>query len=176
MVSLCGRGFDSHQVHFLISKEILSNRKGSIEAWFDAAFLNFIIIKLISDSSQKRSKKLLKREELITPYYHNKFNFVLLSHLTFLITTLFINVLTHHFEWQKWQESSFLSNYSFGAVTESNTFLPNNSPYKASIIYAAVALSDAQDASPFFASFAHHTLPYMLLLSLIRKEDNRFQL
>ena len=176
MVSLCGRGFDSHQVHFLISKEIFSNRKGSIEAWFETAFFNSIIIEPISDSSQKRSKKLLKREELITPYYHNKFNFVLLSHLTFLITALSLNALTHHFEWQKWQEISFLSNYSFGAVTESNTFLPNNSPYKASIIYAAVALSDAQDASPFFASFAHHTLPYMLLLSLIRKEDNRFQL
>ena len=127
MVSLCGRGFDSHQVHFFISKEILSNRKGSIEAWFDTAFLNSIIIELISDSSQKRSEKLLKREELITPYYHNKFNFVLLSHLTFIITALFINALTHHFEWQKWQESSFLSNCSFGAVTESNMFLPNNS-------------------------------------------------
>ena len=127
MVSLCGRGFDSHQVHFLISKEILSNRKGSFEAWFETAFFNSIIIEPISDSSQKRSEKLLKREELITPYYHNKFNFVLLSHLTFIITALFINALTHHFEWQKWQESSFLSNCSFGAVTESNMFLPNNS-------------------------------------------------
>ena len=68
-----------------------------------------------------------------------------------------------------------LSNYSFETVTESNTFLPNNSPYKTSIIYAAVVLSDAQDASPFFVSFAHHALPYTLLLSLIRKEDNRFQ-
>ncbi len=98
MVSLCGRGFDSHQVHFLISKEIFSNRKGSIESSFDTAFLNFIIIEPISDSSQKWSKKLLKREELITPYCHNKFNFVLLSHLTFRITALFINALTHHFE------------------------------------------------------------------------------
>ena len=127
MVSLCGRGFDSHQVHFLISKELFSNRKGSIEAWFDTAFLNSIIIEPISDSSQKRSEKILKREELITPYYHNKFNFVLLSHLTFRITALSLNVLTHHSEWQKWQESLFLSNYSFGAVTESNMFLPNNS-------------------------------------------------
>ena len=175
MVSLCGRGFDSHQVHFLISKEILSNRKGSIEAWFETAFLNSIIIELISDSSQKRSEKLLKRGELITPYYHNKLNLVLLSHLTFRITVLSINALTHHFEWQKWQESSFLSNCSFRAVTESNMFLSCNRPYKTSIIYAAVALSDAQDASSFFVSFAHHARPYTLRLSLIRKEDNRFQ-
>ena len=176
MVSLCGRGFDSHQVHFLISKEILSNRKGSFEAWFDTAFLNSIIIEPISDSSQKQSKKLLKREELITPYYHNKFNFVFLSHLTFLITALSLSALTHHFEWQKWQESSCLSNCSFGAVTESNMFLSCNRPYKTSIIYVAIMLSNAQDASPFFVSFAHHALPYTLLLSLIRKEDNRFQL
>ena len=127
MVSLCGRGFDSHQVHFLISKEILSNRKGSFEAWFETAFFNSIIIEPISDSSQKRSEKLLKREELITPYYHNKFNFVLLSHLTFRITALSLNALTHHFEWQKCQESSFSSNVSFETVTESNMFSPNNS-------------------------------------------------
>ena len=31
-------------------------------------------------------------------YYHNKFNFVLLSLLTFLITALFINTLTCQFE------------------------------------------------------------------------------
>lgn len=31
-------------------------------------------------------------------YYHNKFNFVLLSHLTFLITALSLNALTCHFE------------------------------------------------------------------------------
>ena len=127
MVSLCGRGFDSHQVHFFISKEILSNRKGSIEAWFETAFFNSIIIELISDSSQKRSEKLLKREELITPYYHNKFNFVLLSHLTFRITALTLNALIHHFEWQKWQESLFLSKFSIETVTESNMFSPNNS-------------------------------------------------
>ena len=127
MVSLCGRGFDSHQVHFLISKEILSNRKGSIESSFETAFLNSIIIEPISDSSQKRSEKILKREELITPYYHNKFNFVLLSPLTFLIIALSLNALTCHFEWQEWQESLFSSNVSFKTVTESNTFLPNNS-------------------------------------------------
>ena len=175
MVSLCGRGFDSHQVHFLISKEILSNRKGSFEAWFDTAFLNSIIIEPISDSSQKQSKKLLKREELITPYYHNKFNFVFLSHLTFLITALSLSALTHHFEWQKWQESSCLSNCSFGAVTESNMFLSCNRPYKTSIIYVAIMLSDAQSASSYFVSFAHHVLPDMPLLSQIRREDSQSQ-
>ena len=175
MVSLCGRGFDSHQVHFLISKEILSNRKGSFEAWFDTAFLNSIIIEPISDSSQKQSKKLLKREELITPYYHNKFNFVFLSHLTFLITALSLSALTHHFEWQKWQESSCLSNCSFGAVTESNMFLSCNRPYKTSIIYVAIMLSDAQSASSYFVSFAHHALPDTPFLSQIRREDNQSQ-
>ena len=139
MVSLCGRGFDSHQVHFLISKEILSNRKGSLEAWFDTAFFNSIIIELISDSSQKRSGKTTKTKRSYYFYYHNKFNFVLLSHLTFRITALFINALTYHFEWQKWQESLSLSNYSFGAVTESNMFLPNNSSQDDYYLYGSSA-------------------------------------
>ena len=176
MVSLCGRGFDSHQVHFLISKEILSNRKGSIEAWFDTAFLNSIIIELISDSSQKRSEKLLKREELITPYYHNKFNFVLLSLLTFQVISLLFSVLSRRFAWQEWQENLFSSNVSFEAMPKSYTFLSCNRPYKTRIIYAAIALSDAQGASSYFVSFAHYVLHDMLLLSQIRRGDSQSQL
>ena len=70
----------------------------------------------------------------------------------------------------------FSSNVSFETVPTSNPFLPYNRLYKMRVIYVAIMLSNAQDASPFFVSFAHHALPYTLLLSLIRKEDNRFQL
>ena len=68
----------------------------------------------------------------------------------------------------------------FLRVTLLQTLNTSGKPYHSKIlktlIYAAVALSDAQDASSFFVSLAHHALPYTLLLSLIRKEDNRFQL
>ena len=175
MVSLCGRGFDSHQVHILISKEILSNRKGSFEAWFDTVFLNSIIIELISNSSQKRSGKTTKTKRSYYFYYHNKFNFVLLSLLTFLITALFINTLTCQFEWQEWQENLFSSNVSFETVPKSNPFPPYNILYKMRVIYVAIMLSDAQSASSYFVSFAHHVLPDMPLLSLIRREDSQSQ-
>lgn len=68
-----------------------------------------------------------------------------------------------------------MSKFSIETVPKSNPFPPYNRLYKMRVIYVAIMLSDAQSASSYFVSFAHHVLPDMPLLSLIRKEDNRFQ-